>query len=469
MTSSRSWRTRLLGSLQGQLQLATYLAVFVGFTGASSVGLWTGQRNLIQNNASELRRSATAIQMCLRKGGTDGDFLQQELLLHSSMRTSLWVENADDSLVLPQSDHLEVSDDAIRAAMAANPDRKLGRQELIRLGERLYLTELVQMFPSGARLWISQEVSTNQRALSDYLAMMILIWSGCLVVTLLAVSWLVKRIVQPLEQLNAATDQVTAETLASARLPLEKGPIEVLQLGRTYNALLERLSLSWSQQRQFVSAVSHELRTPLTIVQGYLNRTVKRGDNLTESQIRGLQTAEEESVRMRRLMDDLLDLSRGDSGRLAINNQPVHLVDQLEQVTDMARSTLSRPLELELPLEPDQRDAMAKADPARLRQVLLDLIENADKYSPETHPIRLVMRQEPDNSAIDVIDQGIGIPEAELQQVFERFHRASNAPEHSGSGLGLSVVKLLVEGMVGTIEVRSRLGEGSCFTVRLPR
>ena len=470
MAATPSWRTELLGSLQGQLQLATYLAVFVGFTGASSVGLWIGQRNLIQNNATELRRSATAIQACLRKGGSsDPGFVQQELLLHSSMRTSLWVENPDRSLVLPQSDHLEISDSAIRASMDANPERKEGQQELIRLGERLYLSELVQRFPSGASLWISQEVSTNQRALSDYLALMILIWSGCLVVTLLAVSWLVRRIVQPLDQLNAATDQVTAETLASARLQLDHGPIEVMKLGRTYNALLERLSLSWSQQRQFVSAVSHELRTPLTIVQGYLNRTVKRGDNLTEAQVRGLRTAEEESIRMRRLMDDLLDLSRGDSGRLAIANEPVHLADQLEQVADMARSTLHRPLHLNLPLDPQERDGIAQADPARLRQVLLDLIENAEKYSPTDKPIELVLREEESDYAIDVIDQGIGIPEAEQEAVFERFHRASNATEHSGSGLGLSVVKLLVEGMGGRIGLRSRLGEGSCFTVRLPR
>ena len=96
MESSPSWRDQLLGSLQGQLQLATYLAVFVGFTGASSVGLWTGQRNLIQNNASELRRSAASIQACLSKGGTGEEFVQQELLLHSSMRTSLWVETPMD-------------------------------------------------------------------------------------------------------------------------------------------------------------------------------------------------------------------------------------------------------------------------------------------------------------------------------------------------------------------------------------
>ena len=469
MAPPQSWRRQLLGSLQGQLQLATYLAVFVGFTGASSAGLWIGQRNLIQNNSAELRRSADAIQMCLRKGGVGGDQVRQELLLHSSLRTSLWLEQSNGALVLPQNDHLQISDAAIQAAMDANPERVVGQQQQLRLGDNLYLSELVERFPSGTRLWISHEVSSNQQALSNYLALMITIWGSCLVITLLAVSWLVRRIVQPLQELNAATDAITAETLASARLAVSQGPIEVIQLGRTYNALLERLSQSWGLQRQFVSAVSHELRTPLTIVQGYLHRTIRRSDNLSDSQIKGLRTAEEESIRMRRLLDDLLDLSRSDSGRLSIDNEPVRLMDQLEQVVDLARSTLSRPLELTLPDQAELRDVVVQADPARLRQVLLDLIENADKYSAPDQPIRLALRSTDGMACIDVIDQGIGIPPDELDRVFERFQRGSNAPEKTGSGLGLSVVRLLVEGMGGSIEVSSRLGEGSCFTVLLPR
>jgi len=469
MTSPRSWRQTLLGSLQGQLQLATYLAVFIGFTGASSAGLWIGQRNLIQNNFRELRRSADSIQQCLRKGGTGDDHVRQELLLHSGMRTSLWIEQADGSLVLPESDHLSISDQTIRAAMAANQKRIVGLQQQLRLGENQYLSELVEQFPSGARLWISHEVSSNQQALSHYLGLMIVIWGSCLIITLVAVSALVRRIVQPLQQLNAATDDVTAETLTSARLTLNHGPIEVLQLGGTYNALLERLSQSWELQRQFVSTVSHELRTPLTIVQGYLHRTIRRSDNLSAGQLKGLQTAEEESIRMRRLLDDLLDLSRSDSGRLSISNEPVQLIDQLEQVVDLARSTLSRRIELNVPEQSAQDTVTVQADPARLRQVLLDLIENADKYSPNDRPIHLALRLDQEFACVDVIDEGIGIPADEQERVFERFQRASNATEKTGSGLGLSVVKLLVEGMGGTIGVSSRIDEGSCFTVRLPR
>ena len=467
MASRYRWRQRLLGSLQGQLQLATYLVVFLGFTGASSVGLLIGQRNLLANDQQLARQSIALCEEAISGLQSDPARLEQELLFHSSGNTSLWIERSNGTLVRPRI-HQPLSDAEIQTTMASNPAREPGLQRTIEFGNERLLTELVKQLPDGSHLWMAQRASANLQALNNYLVLMIMVWGSCLAITLLSVSWVVRRVVQPLDQLNAASSQLTADTLATSRLQLGEGPIEVMQLSRTYNGLLERLAQSWSQQRQFVSAVSHELRTPLTIVQGYLHRTIKRGDNLSPNQVKGLQTAEEESIRMRRLLDDLLDLSRGDSGRLAIAKEPVHLADQLEQVADLARNTLSRPLLLELPDDPTARDATAQADPARLRQVLLDLIENADKYSPGNTAIRLLMRHTTGAVLIDVIDQGIGIPETELTKVFERFQRGSNAPEKTGSGLGLSVVKLLVEGMGGSIELQSRLGEGSCFTVVLP-
>ena len=467
MASRYRWRQQLLGSLQGQLQLATYLVVFLGFTGASSVGLLIGQRNLLANDQQLARQSIALCDKAIRGLQDNPAEIKQELLFHSNANTSLWIEDKTGALLRPRI-HRSLSDADIQTAMATNPGREPGLQRTINIGNERLLTELVKQLPDGSHLWMAQRASSNLQALNNYLVLMIVVWGSCLVITLLSVSWVVRRVVQPLNQLNAASSKLTADTLATAELQLGTGPIEVMQLSRTYNDLLERLAQSWSQQRQFVSAVSHELRTPLTIVQGYLHRTIKRGDNLSPNQVKGLQTAEEESIRMRRLLDDLLDLSRGDSGRLAIAKEPVRLADQLEQVADLARNTLNRPLLLELPEDPTARDAVAQADPARLRQVLLDLIENADKYSPKEMPIRLVLRQTASAVLIDVIDQGIGIPETELNRVFERFQRGSNAPEKTGSGLGLSVVKLMVEGMGGSIEVHSRLGEGSCFTVVLP-
>ena len=166
MASGYHWRQRLLGSLQGQLQLATYLVVFLGFTGASSVGLLIGRRNLIQNEVRILRSSADSVQECLAAGGSDDRFVRQELLVHSSARTNLWVEKANGELVLPESDHLKVSRAGVLATMAANPNRTVGLQRLVDLGNRRLLTELVKRFPDGSHLWIHHEVSSDEQALN---------------------------------------------------------------------------------------------------------------------------------------------------------------------------------------------------------------------------------------------------------------------------------------------------------------
>ena len=241
------------------------------------------------------------------------------------------------------------------------------------------------------------------------------------------------------------------------------------QLASTYAELMERLALSWNDQRRFVSAVSHELRTPLTIVQGYLQRTIKRSKGLSDDERRGLKTAEEESIRMRMLLDDLLDLSRGDSGQLQLNQELVDLGRLVDKVADLSKSNLTdRRIEVRNNI-PNDETSEALADPGRLQQVLLDLIDNAAKYSAQNSLIRLLLHVHQDGIAIDVTDEGIGIPESDLPHIFKRFHRAKNSSGSSGSGLGLSVVALLMSAMGGEVRVQSKEEEGSCFSVILPK
>jgi signal transduction histidine kinase len=192
---------------------------------------------------------------------------------------------------------------------------------------------------------------------------------------------------------------------------------------------------------------------------------LRRGENLRDDQVEGLKTADGETRRMRHLLDDLLDLSRGDSGRLALTNTPVALEPLLLEVIELAGSDQQRQLLLDLPAKAASATALADAD--RLKQVLLNLLENACKYSPESSPVRLSLRAAPAGWQLQVLDEGIGVPPAERVRIFERFQRGSNAPPGGGSGLGLSVVKLLVEAMGGTICVTDASSGGSCFIVEL--
>jgi signal transduction histidine kinase len=483
MSTHTPWRERLLGSLMGQLQLATYLAVFLGFTGASTAGLWLSQRSQFLSGEAELTASASSLETCLlahnlltaREGEAASQVheakareIRQELRDHSSVRTTLWIEQSDGQLLLPTAGHLPNDPAMLHLAMAANPQRQEGSTRAISVGGQDYVTLLHRQYPSGLRLWSSAEITSVQRAQGEFLNWMIVIWGSCLVLSLAVVSHLVRRIIRPLQQLSDTSAQLTADTLTTEAVEIANAPVEVTQLARTYNDLVERLAESWNHQRQFVSAVSHELRTPLTIVQGYLHRTLKRGSNLDGVQRQGLGVAEEESLRMGRLINDLLDLSRGDSGQLQVSCKPVSMADTLQEAINLARTTTEREIQLELPDGNEGASLVALADGDRLRQVLLDLIENADKYSPEHAEIRVRLRRAGTKACVEVEDDGIGIPADELEHVFERFRRASNSSQRSGTGLGLSIVKLLVEAMEGEVSVRSELGRGSCFVVQLP-
>ena len=153
MASRYRWRQQLLGSLQGQLQLATYLVVFLGFTGASSVGLLIGQRNLLANDQQLARQSIALCDKAIRGLHNEPARLEQELLFHSSANTSLWIEDKTGTLLRPRI-HQSLSDAAIQTVMATNPGREPGLQRTVDFGNERLLTELVKQLPDGSHLMI---------------------------------------------------------------------------------------------------------------------------------------------------------------------------------------------------------------------------------------------------------------------------------------------------------------------------
>ena len=470
MNRSGTWRSRLMATMLGQLQLATYTAVMLGFTGATSTGLWLSERSRLSVGQDRLVSASESLAVRLKEEGhpnKNEQVILQELQEHSSGRTKLWLEKPDGKLLTPRRDHLPMPDGLLKAAMAANPQRNPGQSHLISLQERDYLTMLNRRLESGDELWSSTEISRLGAAQNEFLAWMILIWGGSLGASLLLVSLLVRKITRPLQELSKRSAELTAEGLQTAALPVPRGPEELSQLTRTYNALTERLAQSWSQQRQFVSAVSHELQAPLTLVSGSLKRVIRKAPELEAQLVQRLQDAEDETIGMQQLLNDLLDLSRSDSGRLQVKQEPVDLRPLLEEVVRAQGAALDRELTLELPSEGHSTTALG--DAARLRQVLLNLIENAHKYSPPEQPIQLRLRSGSNGLVLEVEDRGIGIPLPDQAYVFDRFHRGANTTGQSGSGVGLSVVKLLLEAMGGSIDVRSEPGMGSCFRIQLRR
>lgn len=278
-------------------------------------------------------------------------------------------------------------------------------------------------------------------------------------------AWYIRKSLEPLQKMSQLTEMISADDLSDYRLKLEQAPNEVSMLANTCNKMLDRLSESWEQQRQFVSNVSHELRTPLTIVQGYLQSTLRRGNNLTSPQREGLEVAANEAERTIRLLQDLLELARADHGNLHFQIEAFEVNTLLSELREMAQQFSRGRVHLEL----SQEKIRVKADRNRLKQVLLNLIDNAIKYSEPEQPILLKIKHKNQKVYISVCDKGQGIPLQHQNRIFERFYRVDEARTRAGgTGLGLSIVKTIVEGMGGRVTLLSKPGEGSIFTVILP-
>ncbi len=316
-------------------------------------------------------------------------------------------------------------------------------------------------------LFVVQDITREQTMFMVMVQSLYITSVLAIIILITAIAFYIKRSLQPLRQLNQMTSVISAEDLGQAQLYLDNAPSEVKELAQTLTMLLSRLSQSWEQEREFVSNVSHELRTPLTIVHGYLQSVLRRQNNLTQTQQEALETAASEAERTIRLLQDLLDLARADSGHLYFQMKYYVLNDLVEEVVVMAQKYSDRIITIESTTYPIE----VKADYSRLKQVLLNLLDNAIKYSEAGTPIIFKLNQLQDQAIIQVCDKGYGISLQHQARIFERFYRVDESRSHAtgGCGLGLSIVKTLVEGMGGSVSLQSKLGEGSMFTISLPR
>ncbi|NJM05895.1 GAF domain-containing protein [Candidatus Gracilibacteria bacterium] len=236
------------------------------------------------------------------------------------------------------------------------------------------------------------------------------------------------------------------------------------------NALLYREAQEAIKARDtFLSIAAHELKTPLTSLLGYadlVRRRTQAGLPIGEREQRGLSVVVEQARRLNRMVTSLLDLSRIQTGQLSIDQRPVDLSTLVRRISEEVSPTLM--MHTLVHAVPDEAVLMI-GDELRLEQVLQNLLQNAAKYSPHGSTIRLRMEVVDNWACISVADQGLGIPNEALPRIFNRFYRAPNAAQQvSGMGVGLFVVRQIVELHGGRIEVQSKEGMGSTFFVWLP-
>lgn len=308
---------------------------------------------------------------------------------------------------------------------------------------------------------------TNQELVIDAirLPMTILALSAMLIMVVLMQTSMV-WVLNLVDDLRKAADSIDAGRLEE-RLP-EGGENEIGELARSINSLIERLQRRAEAQSRFVADASHELATPVAGIRGYTS--ILRGWGAEDPVVRGeaIDAIDRESRRMARLTSDLLSVLQADQGiRLRSEKFDVNAVAR-ERLAAIASKYLEKDIEFE---GPEDESLLMAGDPERLEDVMSILLDNAGKYTPAGGTVALRTRRQRDEITIEVSDTGKGIPAHEQARLFDRFYRSESARAEgeSGFGLGLSIAKNIVDSMGGSISVVSHVGEGTVFTIVVPR
>jgi two-component system, OmpR family, sensor kinase len=323
----------------------------------------------------------------------------------------------------------------------------------------------------GARYLVVVAIPT--REVTDSLHRLILIEAsaaGGLLVILAFGSWFIlRRGLRPLEDMATSARSITAGGL-SQRVQPSDGRSEVGQLGLALNTMLEELEAAFKERdateqrlRQFLADASHELRTPLTSIHGFAELFALGADHPDLDLPVILRRIEEESARMKVLVEDLLLLARLDQPRPAQRSSVDLAVLAADACSDARAVALNRQITLDAP-EP----VVTRGDRDHLRQAIANLVTNAVRHTPAGTPIELTARFEGNVAVVSVRDHGVGLDEQTIQHAFDRFWQADSARVGTGSGLGLAIVDGIAQEHEGSVTAENAPGGGALFTLRLP-
>jgi len=297
------------------------------------------------------------------------------------------------------------------------------------------------------------------------------LFAGVLLVLLLASGggyFLARKSLAPIASMNSQTQHISAENLSS-RLDVTNSRDELGRLATTINELLARLENSFNEQQRFIADASHELRTPLAVLRGETEVALGKTRTVEEYE-QSLWLIQDEAEQLSRIVEDLFILARQPiNTHAALHKERLSLNDT---VRDCARAAqvLAVRKGIRLKLENNFPSIVLNGDEELIKRMLLNLLDNAVKYTPEGGEISLALARQNGNAEIVVRDTGIGIPATDQARVFDRFFRVDKARARAlgGAGLGLSIAQWIVEVHGGEISVASAPGEGSTFTVLLP-
>ncbi len=316
----------------------------------------------------------------------------------------------------------------------------------------------------GTLLQVGKSTDSREELLGRFRTVAMLV-SVVIVLTGLAGGIVVTRsTVQPINQLIQAVQHIIATGRTDTRVPVQSARDPIDELSALFNAMLDRITTLIRGMGNALDNVAHDLRTPMTRLRGLAERALESGDPAAQRE--ALETCLEESERILSMLDTLMDISEAETGTMRLNRTLTAIGPLVDEIVGVYEDVAEdKQIAVQAITEPELRVA---ADHDRLRQVLANLLDNAIKYTPAGGRVSIRAFRSGAGATIEVEDTGPGISAHDLPRIWERLYRGDESRAERGLGLGLSLVRAIVSAHGGTVEVATRQGGGSTFSVHLP-